>query len=73
MTTEMPLPGGEGGLLDRMASSAGLRAPIQRIWLRASNDDERSRRAARMLIANWLPQVNRPALDAPRSRSGRRS
>ncbi len=61
MTTEMPLPGGEGGLLDRMASSAGLRAPIQRIWLRVSNDDERSRRAARMLIANWLAQVDRPA------------
>ena len=61
MTTEIPLPGGEGGLLDRMASSAGLRAPIQRFWLRASNDDERSRRAARMLIANWLAQVDRPA------------
>ena len=58
----------------RAASSAGLRAPIQRMWLRASNDDERSRRAARMLIANWLAQVNRPPVaDVPRSRSSRRS
>jgi hypothetical protein len=45
ITTEIPLPGGQAGILDQMASAAGLRAPIQRIWLRASNDVERSRLA----------------------------
>ncbi len=60
-TTEIPLPGGESGLLDQAATRAGLRAPILQIWLRASNDVERSRRAARMLFANWLAQVDRPA------------
>jgi hypothetical protein len=61
MPTEIPLPGGEAGLLDQAATRAGVRAPIQRIWLRASNDVERSRRAGRMLFANWLAQVDRHA------------
>jgi hypothetical protein len=60
MPTEIPLPGGEAGLLDQAATRSGLRAPIGRFWLRASNDVERSRRAARLLFANWLAQVDRP-------------
>jgi hypothetical protein len=58
---EVPLPGGQAGLLEQVASSAALTVPIRRIWLRASNDVERSRRAVRLLVANWLAQVDRPA------------
>ncbi len=61
LATEIPLPGGDGGLLDQAATRAGMRAPIRRIWLQASNDVERSRRAARMLFTNWLAQIDRPA------------
>lgn len=63
---QIPLPGGKSGIFNRIAKSAGVKDPIERAWLRASNDDERSRRAARMLFANWLAQVDRPpALRAP--------
>ena len=57
---EIPLPGGKNGLLEAMATSRGLKVPIQKFWLRASNDVDRSLCAARMLFANWLAQV-RPA------------
>jgi hypothetical protein len=60
LTHEIPLPGGKDGLLEQAATGVGWKAPIQRIWLRASNDDERGRRAARMLFANWLAQIDRP-------------
>lgn len=61
MPREIALPGGASGLLEQMAASAGLKGPIERFWLRASNDDERSRRLLRMIFANWLAQVDRPA------------
>ncbi len=38
-----------------------VRFHAQRLRLHASNDPERSRRAFRLLFANWLPQVDRPA------------
>jgi hypothetical protein len=37
-----------------------LRRGIKRTRLSLSNDDERSRRLLRLLLANWLPQVDRP-------------
>jgi hypothetical protein len=58
---EVPLPGGKGGLMEGLTSQMGIRAPVQRALLRASNDVERSRRAMRLLFANWLAQVDRPA------------
>jgi hypothetical protein len=56
-----PLPGGEFGPLDQVASLAGVGVRARLAWLRRSNDVERSRRAVRLLYANWLPQVDRPA------------
>jgi hypothetical protein len=56
-----PLPGGEFGPLDQMASLARVTVPARLAWLRKSNGLERSRRAVRLLYANWLPQVDRPA------------
>ena len=61
MVDEIPMPGGRFGLLERMVAATGAKAPIQRFCLRASNDVERSRRAARLLFANWLAQVDKPA------------
>ncbi len=58
---EVPLPGGKGGLMEGLTSQMGIRAPVQRALLRASNDVERSRRAMRLLFANWMAQVDRPA------------
>jgi len=60
LTQEVPLPGGKDGLLEQAATGAGWKAPIQRMWLWASNDDERGRRVARLLFANWLAQIDRP-------------
>ncbi len=61
MVMDVPLPGGKNGLLENMTSRMGIEVPVRRIWLRASNDSERSRRAMRLLFANWLAQVDRPA------------
>jgi hypothetical protein len=61
MVTDIPLPGGKGGMLEGLTSQMGNKAPVQRFWLRASNDVERSRRAMRLLFANLLAQVDRPA------------
>jgi len=41
--------------------SIGAKAPIQRIRLHGTNDVERSRRVLRLLYANWLAQVDKPA------------
>lgn len=60
LPAEIPMPGGKDGVLNRVATSVGVKDAAERLWLRASNDDERSRRAARMLFANWLAQVDRP-------------
>ena len=40
---------------------------IQRFRFRASNDPEKSRRALRLVFANWLAQVDRPAAERARS------
>ena len=58
----LPLLGGrQPGVLDQLVQWPAVRYPIQRFRLRASNDEERSRRAIRLLIANWLAQADRPA------------
>ena len=49
------------GLLDRLVPWGAVRLPVQRMRLGASNELERSRRAFRLLFANWLAQVDRPA------------
>ena len=56
-----PLPGGEFGPLDQMASLAGVSGPARLAWLSTTNGVERSRRAVRLLYANWLAQIDRPA------------
>ena len=61
MVKDVPFPGGKDGLLEGMTSRMGIRDPARRVLLRASNDTERSRRAMRLLFANWLAQVDRPA------------
>jgi hypothetical protein len=58
---EIPLPGGPNGWLDKAVTAAGVRNHVQRARLRATNDVERSRRVLRLLFANWLAQVDRPA------------
>jgi hypothetical protein len=67
MPREIPLPGGQGGLLDRVPPAVISGREIQRFRFRASNDTERSRRAIRLVFANWLAQVNRPAAERARS------
>jgi hypothetical protein len=58
----LPLLGGqEEGLLDQLVNSPAVRMPVQRARLRANNEVERSRRAVRLLFANWLAQADRPA------------
>ena len=58
----IPLAGGrEMGLLDRLVPWGAVRLPVQRMRLGASNELERARRAFRLLFANWLAQVDRPA------------
>ncbi len=65
-TGEIPMPGGQNGLLERVASSTGTKTSLQRIRLRATNDVERSRRVLKLLFANWMPQLDKPAaLRAP--------
>jgi hypothetical protein len=57
----IPLAGGrEMGVLDRLVPWGTVRLPVQRIRLGASNELERTRRAFRLLFANWLAQVDRP-------------
>ncbi|SIO36308.1 hypothetical protein SAMN05444166_4107 [Singulisphaera sp. GP187] len=57
----LPLLGGrQTGVLDRLVRWPVVRDPIQRGRLHVSNDRERSRRAIRLLFANWLAQVDRP-------------
>jgi hypothetical protein len=40
-----------------------IRQSVRRVRLHASNELERSRRAFRLLFANWLAQVDRPAAE----------
>ena len=58
---DVPMPGGRFGMLEQMVKATGAKPQIQRIRLRATNDVERSRRVMRLLFANWLAQVDRPA------------
>jgi hypothetical protein len=60
---EIPLPGGPNGWFDKAVTAAGVRNHVQRARLRATNDVERSRRVLRLLYANWLAQVDRPAAE----------
>jgi hypothetical protein len=52
--------GRQGGLREQPVPWGGMRYPVQRLRLRATNDVERSRRALRLLFANWLAQADRP-------------
>ncbi len=61
MTGEIPLPGGRLGLLERAVTSKIVRDELQRARLRVINDVMRSRRVLRLLYANWLAQVDKPA------------
>ena len=61
MVTDIPMPGGSNGLLEKIVAASGAKPQVQRIRLRATNDVERSRRVLRLLYANWLPQVDRLA------------
>ena len=68
VSREVPLPGGEGGLLDHVVPSWPVRREIQQFRFRASNDTERSRRVLRFLFTNWLAQVDKPAAERAPSR-----
>jgi hypothetical protein len=63
MVRDIPMPGGRFGWLEQMVAPTGAKPQIQRIRLRATNDVERSRRAMRLLFANWLAQVDKPSKD----------
>ena len=67
MPREVPLPGGNTGLLSRVPPTLISSREIQRIRFRASNDPEKSRRVLRLVFANWLAQVDRPASQRARS------
>jgi hypothetical protein len=60
MVDELPLPGGLLGQAVSLALPKNVRGTIQRARLRAGQDDVRSRRVLQLLLANWLPQVDRP-------------
>ncbi len=59
---EIPLPGGEGGLLEHVLPG-NARREFQQFRFRATNELERSRRALRLLFANWLAQVDKALAD----------
>jgi len=61
LVREIPMPGGRLGWIERVVASSGAKVPIQKIRLHATNDVERSRRVLRLMYANWLAQVDKPA------------
>ena len=63
------MPGGPNGLIEKIVAASGAKPHVQRIRLLATNDVERSRRVLRLLYANWLPQIDKPAGSERRSRS----
>jgi hypothetical protein len=63
MVDEIPLPGGRFGLLEQIVAATGAKPQVQRFRLQATNDVERSRRALRLVFANWLAQVDKPVSD----------
>ena len=60
LVDDIPLPGGTIGNWVEQTLPIRVRHTIKRGRLSLSNDDERSRRLLRLLLANWLPQVDRP-------------
>ena len=72
MVTEIPLPGGPNGLIDKIAAATGAKPHVQRMRVLATNDVERSRRVLRLLYANWLPQIDKPDGERRRSPSASR-
>ena len=56
-----PCSGAGNGPAGSARALPAVRFSVQRFRLRASNDQERSRCAIRLLIANWLAQADRPA------------
>jgi hypothetical protein len=62
---EVPLPGGKEGLLEHMVPPwrTTVRREIQQFRFRASNELKRSRRAIRLVYANWLAQIDKPAAE----------
>jgi hypothetical protein len=73
LSSEVPLPGGKEGLLEHMVPPwrTTVRREIQQFRFRASNETERSRRAIRLVYANWLAQVDKPAAErAPKAIHG---
>ncbi len=61
MVDEIPMPGGKNGWLEKALSTTKAKVPLQRARMNITNDVERSRRVLRLLYANWLPQLDRPA------------
>ncbi len=61
MVQDIPMPGGRSGWLEQAVAATGAKPAIQRVRLQATNDVERSRRVARLLLANWLAQADKPA------------
>jgi len=59
---EIDMPGGRADWMNQVVPW-NVRREIHRLRLRASNDVERSRRALRLVFANWLAQVDRPAAE----------
>jgi hypothetical protein len=57
---DLPLAGGPLGQWLSRVLPRNVRGTIQRARLRTSRDDVRSRRILQLLLANWLPQVDRP-------------
>ncbi len=60
---DMPMPGGRSGWLEQVVNATGVKPTIQRVRLQATNDVNRSRRVARLLFANWLPQADKPVAE----------
>ncbi len=60
MIAEVPLPGGRFGWFEQVVAATGAKPQVQRLHLAATNDVERSRRALRLVFANWLAQVDKP-------------
>ena len=65
LPSEIPLPGGKEGLLEHLVPPwrTTVRREIQQFRFRASNELERSRRAIRLVYANWLAQIDKPAAE----------
>ena len=61
MVNEIPMPGGQNGWLEKIVKMAGAKKQAQQVRLKLTNDVERSRRVLRLLYANWLPQIDKPA------------